>query len=242
MSRKFTATPDAISVPLVLGVPRVTVAYWFFVPSWTNNDSRIFYSSKDGSVFTINGFFDNPSRNSAPNSGTSNTAMTTSAGVDWEDSYPRPSAGAWHHIMVTHDRTVPINTVDVDGARQTLTTTQHGSAAAFTTTQPNFTNCTVTFGKYGSTFIPCNLAEWAIWSNVILTNKHAQALAAGANPAVVHHENLLCYLPFFGADSPEPDYSGSRTPGTVTSTTFAPHPPVQPGLIVPRRGPQPTPI
>lgn len=237
MARKFNGTSDkAVSATLAFGgSSKITISFWYFIASYVNSDTKMIHNAKDG-VSAFNGFYFAPSRNSAP-AGTFDIAITKSTTNNfWEDSCTRPSAGAWHHVMLGHDRTVPLNSVWIDGVPQTLSTITHGSG-----TMGTFTDTAITFGHYSSTFLAYNLAEWTLWNGIILTTAHAKALASGMPSLLVHPDDRLLYVPFLGADSPEPDYSGNRSSVTLTGTTFTPHPPIAPGFA-PKRGFQPMPV
>lgn len=238
MARKFNGTSDkAVTATLAFGgSTQITIAFWLFIASFSNNDLKMVHNAKDGST-AFNGFYFVPSRASAP-AGTFDIAMTktSSGGNFWEDSAPRPSANAWHHVMLTHDRGTPANACWVDGAPQTLTTIAHNTGALGT-----FTDTQITFGHYNTTFLAYNLAEWTLWNGILLGTTQAKALAAGALAPTVHPANLLCYLPLWGGDSPEPDYSGHKSPATLTGTTFTQHSPVTNGFL-PKRGFQPMPV
>lgn len=238
MARIFNGTSDSMAVTLPFSSStQCTISFWAFFAAYTNNDTKLVYSSLSGNVGGIAGFDCNPSRASAPAGGFDIAMTKGSGGSFWEDQFTRPSAGAWHHFMFTHNRATPVNAAWVDGAPQSLTTISHSGTA-----YGSFADATITFCKYSSTFLAMTLAEWALWNGVLLGAKAATALASGANPLSVHPDSLLCYLPLFGADSPEPDYSGGRHSATLTGTSFARHPPVQPGILVPRRGFQPMPV
>lgn len=237
MARKFNGTSDSMAVTLPFSAStKCTISFWANWASFTSSDLRMVYSSLSGNVGGIAGFDCNPSRSSSPANGFDVAMTKGSGGAFWEDQIPRPSTGAWHHIMITHDRTVPVNAVWVDGASQSLTTVSHTS-----NTYSTFADATLTFCKYNVTFLAMALAEWAIWNTVLLTGAAAKGLATGASPFDVHPDNLLAYLPLYGVDSPEPDYSGGKHSGTLTGTTWAAHPPVAPGMF-PHRGFQPMPV
>jgi len=78
-----------------------------------------------------------------------------------------------------------------------------------------------------TTFFNGNGAEVVMW-NIKLTNAIMATIHRGVNPFVVFHDNLQCYCPMYGNESPEPNYGlNPAQTGTVTGTTKVTHPPVE---------------
>lgn len=66
------------------------------------------------------------------------------------------------------------------------------------------------------------LADGAIWP-LALSNNEIFAMGRGTNPARVRPGQHALLMPMYGADSPEPDFSGNQRNGIITGTTQADH-------------------
>lgn len=210
MARQFNGTTDNGTVALTLGSPTLlTVSFWLFIAAYSNSDLKMVHNTKDGAT-AFNGCYFAPSRASSP-AGTFDIAMTktSSGGNFWEDSCPHPSVGAWHHVLLGHDRATPRNLAWIDGIPQTLTTVAHNTGALGTFTDP-----TITFGKYSTNFLAMSLCEYAIWTNVILGDADAATLALGIAATRVKTANNIGYWPDMAAD-----LSGFGRPITLSGTT-----------------------
>lgn len=235
MARAFNGTSQAITATLDLSpYTLITVAYWLWWTAYaTDQKSSAGYGTNVGGT---SAFYHQPN---SGNGAFWEFGMTVNANQFWADRFTRPSAGAWHHFMFVHNRATPLNTAYVDGAVQSLTAVSHSGSA---------------FGSFGTNLglqlMRVNTTLWgagrqceaAIWGGVALPASAAKGLAAGAQPPTVHPANLIAYEPIWGADSPEPDYSGNRHSGTlVGAPTFIQHPDITQGLV-PKRGFQPMPV
>jgi len=79
----------------------------------------------------------------------------------------------------------------------------------------------------GSDCFNGKLGEFVVWS-VGLTDNQIVALFHGVNPFGIQPDKLFVYIPTFGNESPEPDYSGTGKTGTVLEAVKASsHPPVE---------------
>lgn len=76
------------------------------------------------------------------------------------------------------------------------------------------------------------VADWATW-NVDLTDAEISALAAGVNPTLIRPLSLVCYIPLWGAHSPEIDYLSGVT-GTLSGAFSAISHPGKAGPPAPR--------
>ncbi len=242
MARKFNGTSDKASITRDLsGSSVISMAFWLWWDSFANNDKLAFeFTATTNS--TNGSFIIDPNSNSASTVvGKWGFAMANGSGAGgfWGDGFTRPSAAAWHHYVLIMNRATPANVAYLDGALQTLTAGTHGAV-----TYGNFANSTlnVMCRNQASLFGAGRMAELGIWTSTTLTASEALALANGAAPPTVHPDNLGLYVPFFGSDSPEPDYSGGRHSATLGGTSLAAHPPVSPGLYVSQRGFQPMPV
>jgi concanavalin A-like lectin/glucanase superfamily protein len=74
-----------------------------------------------------------------------------------------------------------------------------------------------------SQFLTGQMAEAAIW-NVELTSGDVFRLSRGVPPGIIQRANLKGYWKLLG-ESPETDYSGNGSTGTVIGTTQVPAPP-----------------
>lgn len=234
MARKFNGTSQMISATLDLSsFTAISIAYWLWWDAYaTDQKSSAGYGTNVGGT---SAFYHQPN---SGNGAFWELAMTVNANQFWADRFTRPSAAAWHHILTTHDRANKVNTAFVDGAPQTLTAVSH-SGSAF----GNFGNLALQLMRVNTTLWGAGRqAEFAVWGGLLLGANDAKALAAGAVPSTIRRGSLIHYEPLWGADSPEPDYSGKRAGGVLTAApTFTPHPSVTNGLL-PKRGFQPVPV
>lgn len=233
MARSYNGTSDKGAVALNLSAfSKLSISLWH----WQNAFSTGNQQCMEFGTTTLNagGFGLNPN-NSAQT--TSFAMIQATAAVFWQDGFPRPSAGAWHHYLFTMDRAGPTNVAYVGGVLQTLTAGNHGAG-----TYGNFGNLTLNLmcRNGASLFNAGRQAEVAMWGGVLLGANHAKALAAGASPSEVDPAPTW-YVPTLG-DSPEPDYSGSRKSVTITGTTVVAHPGVKPLLVGLGRSFQPVPV
>lgn len=218
MSRKYNGTSDKATVTLNLSAfSKLSISLWLWQDAFSNGNG---IGLEFGSTTIVAGGF-----GVAPNNSTSSKfafGMATGS-VWWYDAFTRPSAAAWHHYLLTMDRAGPTNVAYLDGAPQTLSTTNHGAG-----TYGSFGNLALNFmcRNGGSLFNAGRQAELAMWGGVLLGANHAKALAAGACPVTVAPDSLVYYAPMLG-DNPEPDYSGKRQSATLTGTTVVAHPMVQ---------------
>lgn len=242
MARKFNGTTDRGSITIDLSAfSSLSVGFWLWWDAFANNDKLVCEYTPNTFSGTNAGFAIDPNTS---NVGFQQFSLSMGKGGsnEWQDIFTRPSANAWHHYLMTFKRTnVPANAAWVDGVSQTLSTVVHTGATGF----GNFSNSTLNImcRNQASLFGAGRLGEWAMWGGVLLGQKAATALATGAAPPpFVAPDNLISYIPGFGVDSPEPDYSGNRRSLTIVGTTFAPHPPVMPGLNRTNRAFQPMPV
>lgn len=240
MSRKFNGTTDHASRALDLSAfSLVTMGFWLWWDAFANTDNLAFEFGTTNYA-AGNGFLIDPN-SGTPATGKFQIAMGLSTGlISWADSFTRPSAAAWHHYTMIFNRATPLNTVYVDGAPQTLTTVTHNAG-----TYGNFgSGSTLNFmcRNGASLFGAGRQADVAIWGGVALTAGEAKALAVGASPRTVHPDGIVFHPPLYGADSPEPDYSGKQRSVTLSGTSWAAHPGVMPGFTLPQRGFQPQPV
>lgn len=114
----FDGVDDYASVSLDLtGTNKVSIAFWLYRPSWTNDDKLAFeFSVNTGSATT--GFYFDPNHVS----GGMQIAMLGNVGYASAE-YARPSAAAWHHYVVVFDKSLATNECDlyIDGILATPT-------------------------------------------------------------------------------------------------------------------------
>lgn len=70
------------------------------------------------------------------------------------------------------------------------------------------------------------MANFALWT-VVLTANELLALSHGVNPFAIRNASCVLNLPFWGNQSPEPDYSGEGNTDAMTDTTKSFNPPVE---------------
>lgn len=241
MARLFNGTSQGLQIALNLSAYSViTVSFWLWWNVFNTSDNLVMEYGTTWDANGANGFiadFNYSGGVHTPQFG----IATVIGGVQkyWNDEFPRPSAAAWHHYMMTLNRATPAIAAWVDGAPQTLTLVKHDAVA-----YGNFGNQNLNLmcRNAASLFAAGRLAEYAMWGGVALGTGAAKSLSIGALPITVHPDNLIFYPPIFGADSPEPDYSGGRHSATlVGAPTFTPHPGITQGLL-PKRAFQPMPV
>lgn len=165
------------------------------------------------------------------------------AGGWGDDTAAGVSTPGWHHhflVIPCDGEGIPppsplgLNQVWFDGVKQTLIADGHTSAGPVAATSP-FSIMGRRVGGINSVFATGIIAEWAVWSShtmLAAPGPFVAALAAGANPMRVRSTELIAYVPWFGADSPEPDYQGGRRNFTLAgSSVAAPHPPTARSLV-----------
>lgn len=233
MARSFNGTSDRIGFAGIAGLGALvangafTLSVWLFQTSHGTRQSALADWNSAGSAQSIDVEV-NASNVIGWNVGINSSNVITLTGVT-------ASLSTWYNVILTYDGST-VAKASVNGALQTNTYAQNRSL-------PNGTTLTLgRGGAFNSLFFAGRLADLVIWKGVVLTANQIKAIAAGANPVMTNPGGIVLYLPLLGADSPEPDYSGSRRSGTLTGTATALHPPVQPGIIVPRFGFQPMPV
>lgn len=150
----------------------------------------------------------------------------------WLDTFPRPSAGAWHNYLINIARTAAVdsNSVYVDGVVQTMTPIEHDAGS-----YGNFGNSSCyLFSRAGSSLFEAGrIADLAIWGNVSLDIRTAAAINAGNSPVqIANVGKVVNFAPFYGAGSPEGDYSGVGNNWTLSGTTIVNHPSAQNFFII----------
>ena len=142
-----------------------------------------------------------------------NRRFSVSNGI-WR--YTRPSANAWHNVIVVHDMSADTNDpiIYIDGVSQSLTEAQVPSGTVANNAEG------YCLGNRNDTVNRCwdgLLAEFAVW-NRLLSAAEAAALATGRSPLTMA-QNLVEYIDFV-----RDNRSLILEPPTVTGTTVADHP------------------
>lgn len=154
-----------------------------------------------------------------------------SAGIDQVTGATTVSTGVWAHVVGRKNGT---------GA-SALQVFLNGTSDASATSNKSIQNTTHDFliGYRASPAANCDgrIAELAVW-NVALSDTDIAALAKGASPQLFQRAGLKGYWPLLGTGSPERDYSGGGSHGTVTGSVSAGtrHAPVMP-FVLPTRVP-----
>lgn len=188
MARIFDGIDDYLAADQVdlSATTLVSLSFWLWWDTFANDDRLAFeftlnYSSTAGGFI----FDPNDSRGAAA------FGMGNGGGSFWVDSFTRPSAGAWHHYLLTFDRATPANAAWVDGSSQSLTTITHGVLAG------NFTKDWLVFMSRAGTslFGLGRMAEVGLYTGVLLGQDDASALATGYSPLLVRPTSLAYYWP-----------------------------------------------
>ncbi len=140
------------------------------------------------------------------------------SGSDAEWAITEPSAGAWHHILVTYDASSTANdpVIYVDGVSVTVTENT-APVGTFTAVACDWSvgNRKLDSARSWDGY----LAEFAIWDGVILTAAEAAALGKGVSPHLIRPTSLRVYLPLLRDNT---NLKGAAP--TVTGTAVQPHP------------------
>lgn len=75
------------------------------------------------------------------------------------------------------------------------------------------------------------LSDFTYW-NVVLSANEISSLVNGTRPDQIRRSSLKIWLPLFGFDTPEPDFSGNALNGTVSGPTLSQAGPVN--MITPK--------
>jgi len=164
------------------------------------------------------------------------------SGAQWSDKWNPPAAtGAWHHYFFIIPGTgegvpPPVrNQVWLDNVQQTLTVNSAVNGAGTIAASAPFTVLCRRVGGVNSLFSSGIIAELAMWSSHTMITAPAQfvrQLAAGCNPLRVRTTECIMYVPFYGVDSPEPDYHFGGRQFTLTGTpTAVRHPPTVRAMV-----------
>lgn len=176
MARSFNGTTDSGSVPLDLSfTPRAAVSFWLYWNAYASNNAVALELAVAANWLADSGFVVRPNDIGSAQFG----ARMGQAGVQSGFYFSRPSAAAWHHVLVAFDRALAASSevsVYVDGAAQSMTNDVSN-------------NLTTNFGA-GTTLRVMNtavnqrgagrMADLALWTGATLPSAaDAAALAAG---------------------------------------------------------------
>lgn len=186
MARSFNGTSDTITTSLDLTSARIVS--WVFRLWWNafaNDDKLLMQFAGNGA----GGFQINPD-----SAGTSAFATMMDGGSGKYQTFPRPSAAAWHHYVIIHDRATPDNIVYVDGIKQTMTSVSANApqARGASGTLALFSN------GAGGNFGAGRFADFAAYENYIIGPGEAMDLARGISPLRVRPDAIKIYIPFEG--------------------------------------------
>lgn len=136
-----------------------------------------------------------------------------------------PSNNVWHNIVVTYDAGSTTNdpVFYIDGSSVTVTenVTPTGSYSVTSQSMVIGNNGNSNNRNYGG-----NIRDVSHY-DVILNTNEITSLSKGKCPLKIRYSNILRYYPLFGLHSTEPDFSISRSGGTLTGTAlFLPNPPI----------------
>lgn len=188
MARQFNGTTDAGTVTIDLSSFNVLSAgFWLWWDAFANDDHfALGYGTNNG---TENTFFIDPN-SGAPASGSVQIDMRKSNSTDWADKFTRPSAGAWHHWLVSFDRPNLVNYAWIDGVPVTLSTAAHtGSGFAA------WGNLTLhVMNRNSDLFGAGRMAELSLWA-AVLTDTEAAVLNSGVIASRIRPQAQVAYWP-----------------------------------------------
>lgn len=227
MARLFNGTSDlATATPDFSGQQRVMVSAWLYRDDTSANRIVFEYGSANGFDVVANAF-----------AGADLIRSYGAGAVTWADSYPTPTLNTWHHylwLFYSGNGGAGFNRCFIDGIDQAMTNRGH-TAGAYT-----WANNRLDLGARGpaagSLFLSCRIAEFTVWNGVASTaisgppKDTAAGLFAGGWSAPHLFGGPGFYLPFFGVDSPEPEYM-VRKNATLTGTSYTNHPRVRSMLM-----------
>jgi len=217
-ARSFNGTSDAMSAASVdlSGVNKITLVFWLYWDSFTNNDDLAMEFTANFSAST-GGFYLDPNSST---SGTFELGLKGDVGI-YSGHFPRPSAAAWHHYAIVFDKsqTVEIGAVYVDGASQTVTPISTNDNTN------NFASSTLYFmSRNASTLFGAGrMADAAIYPGIVFSADDINALAKGASPRMVRLTAKPYYWSILGRASPEPELFYGAT-AALTGTSQVEHP------------------
>lgn len=224
MARSFNSVNDRVvnasltSFPLVSAGHSGTLAFRF-KPNW-NSGSGVWYqifqfqNTPSGANFEMLRFSDNNLYTGFTDDGAGRLTISD-AGLF--------TAGTWVTFVITY--TVGGNTTFYQN------TTSLGTKAKSATTG-SYSSGTVGNQTGGGQGTNGSMADFAFWSDIVLTAGEIASFNTGARPHTIRPTKLIINWPIDGLSSPEPDLSGLKQNGTVTGTALAAGPPVM--MFTPR--------
>jgi len=141
---------------------------------------------------------------------------------EWRQTSDDMNFDAWNSIGMKYDSGSTTNNPTfchdetlqrVDAGLDEITTPvgTNSTEAADDLIIGNFFTGTTTWDGY--------IAEVTFWKGTLLGDNQLQALCRGVNPFFISQTKPSLYMPAFGDQSPEPDYSGNNNDGTLLDTT-----------------------
>lgn len=141
---------------------------------------------------------------------------------NWRQTNNDGVLDVWNSIGVLYDAASTLNdptichngTIQTVGSGLTKVTTPSGSQgtdAADSKLLGNNSAHNVTWDGYMSYF--------TAWKGYTMSNIRLQAMSRGAHPFFISETKPNVFLPLWGNDSPEGDYSGNANHGTLTGTS-----------------------
>lgn len=227
MARQTNGTNQSLQTAAAIDLSSfaaLSISVWVYWDTFANNNALLCESANDFDTVT-DGFIVNPNE-----AGTGAGTWTTTHGGNGNyngKGFTRPSAQAWHHYVVTRDRSLAgaseIVSSYIDSVSQSLTT-----LSSFDTTG-NFGNRILYLMSRGnsSLWAAGRIAELAIYGGLILDQTDVTRLYNKGRPllaTLVQSGSLVHYWRLQGTTSPEPATTGS-TAMTVNGATAISHPP-----------------
>jgi len=225
MARQCNGTSDLLTSASALslnGVQTFALSFWLYhTNAYDTADHFAFQYGIDAPTGSRIRFFMDPDYFTG--NGVHLSLLQGSAAGASVCDFTQPSSAAWHHFVINVDMTQSISSwfpsVYVDAVSQTLNNTN----AVAATSLDNETLYVGADGASSTNFLACQLADWAIYSGINLSQTDATNLHNGNLPPTVQGGSLVYYWKICGAASPEPAAVGGINL-TVTGTIQTNHP------------------
>lgn len=218
-ARMFNGTSDflqsASTLTALNGATQLSLSFDLWWDTFANDDH---FAMESSSSWTVNpgAFVVDPDSTVLGSAGSFMWSVTGSPASNYFICYfTRPSAGAWHHYVITMDISLstPACTAYVDGTSQTVSTAQQGSGFPASLTSQTLT---VMSRNGSSLFAAGRVSSPAAYSGIV-NSTDASSLASCARPTTVTSATLLYYWPI-NQTSPEVATTGGVNLN-VTGTT-----------------------
>jgi len=189
MARSFLAGSSSYqSIALTLSsYQKLSMSVWLFWDGFANDDQLMMEYSPN--------FTTQPGWLIDPNSSSTKFDLFVSQGGGYNGgTFTRPSDGVWHHYLFWIDMSLGTALevgCYIDGNSQSITQTQSNDCSAY-----NFTDTTLYLMSRAGTnyFGSGDIAEFALWPGIVLSEADANTLASGISPLSVKPQNQYFYF------------------------------------------------